>query len=159
VACVVRWRPAGASPPAWVEHDIGSPAELIHQLAKFFDELNGGEEKLVLDLNFRDGTDPVYAINEIKYLASQFGAARWARHIKALEIGNEVDLYGGTEGYRNHSVWTTALYDASHSVIDLVVVLLADVVTLYTRDQLQRTVESVRQDDRQRCQERRRSPG
>jgi hypothetical protein len=97
-----------------VEHDIGSPSELIKQLAKFFDELDGGEGKLVMDLNFREGTDPVLALNEIKYLADQFGATRWARHVKALEIGNEVDLYAGTEAYRN-STWTTALYACCES--------------------------------------------
>lgn len=81
------------TPPSWVRNDIGVPANLIHQLGTFFDELGGGDERLVMDLNFRDGDDPTYAINEIKYLTSQLGPQRW-RHVKALEIGNECDLYG-----------------------------------------------------------------
>jgi hypothetical protein len=92
-----------------VLYDISTPRELINQLAKFFDELDGGEGKLVLDVNFREGNEPKYAINEIKYLASQFGATRWARHVKAIEIGNEVDHYASYDGYRNITEWSPAM--------------------------------------------------
>ena len=96
---------SGSTTPPWsTPYDMTSVKNLFGILNSFFDQLGPGAQ-FVLSLNFRVQNNTQYAVNESNYIASYLSPTDY-RNLKAIEIGNEVDLYP-SNGYRP-STWTTA---------------------------------------------------